>query len=680
MSTESMFTILIGTAIKSMAVLAAAFIVAFLMRGRSAASRHLVWIAAAVALLALPLLSTLMPQLQVPGTSVLISTPMFSATVTGTEASKTAPSAAIGSTQTTVTQTAVTQTASSLVNWRLALLVLWAAGAFLGFARMIAGSSAVWRARRNAKPLTDRALAVELAESLGIHRHVDFLESRAGSMPMTIGALHPALFMPSDASEWSEDRRRSVLLHELAHISRGDVALQLFARVAFILYWWNPLLWVASRELTKERERATDDLVLNAGTRASDYAGHLLEIARTARLTASMGWAAIAVARRSQLEGRLMAILDSDVNRKTRGRAGGWIAAAVAIALVAPLAALHAQDAQKQAIPADVDAYIRAANSQKNHEMLERAAKAAEDAQKYDTAQALLQSAAAIRATVSGDQSEQYAMGLMKLGDLEQKRRSVDSAAEFYTKAANILGSKPEAAPALMYLGTKATERKDFAAASVFFRRAQAADPTHAGLATMWMAIVKWHGGVGEEGAEALFKSALALQDPQSLDAANTMQVYARYLKTHEDREGAVELENRAEAIRKTVAQSGGVGFRSESIYSEAKGGYVQPTPSALPPGVYKIGGDVHQPFLIRKVEPEYSELARIAGFSGSVSLSVIVGTDGIPTNIQVRRPLGFGLDEKAVEAVGQWRFKPGVKGDTPVPVIAVIDVNFRLL
>jgi TonB family protein len=656
MSTESMFTILMGTAIKSIAVLAAAFIVAFLMRGRSAASRHLVWIAAAVALLALPLLSTLMPQFQVPGTSVLVSTPMFATTVTATEATKTAPSAAIGS-----TQTAVNQTASSLVNWRLALLALWAAGAFLGFARMIAGSSAVWRARRNARPLTDRALAVELAASLGIHRHVDFLESRAGSMPMTIGALHPALFMPSDSSEWSEDRRRSVLLHELAHISRGDVALQLFARVAFILYWWNPLVWVASRELTKERERATDDLVLHAGTRASDYAGHLLEIARTARLTTSMGWAAIAVARRSQLEGRLMAILDADVNRKTVGRAGGWIATAVAVALVAPLAALHAQDAQKQAIPADVDAFIRAANSQKNQEMLERAAKAAEEAQKYDTAQALLQSAAAIRATVSGDQSEQYALGLMKLGDLEQKRKDVASAIDFYTRAANILGAKPEAVPALMYLGKAAIGRKDFEPAYSFFERVQLADRVQGLRAYMWMAIVRQLEGKPEQ-AESLYKEALATQDPQSLDAANTMQVYAHFLKGFRTRsEEVADLEARADAIRKTAAP-------------------LAVAQVALPAGVYKIGGEVHQPALIRKVEPEYSELARIAGFSGSVQLSVVVGADGIPTNIQVRRPLGFGLDEKAIEAVSKWVFKPGVKGGEPVPVIAVIDVNFRLL
>ena len=86
------------------------------------------------------------------------------------------------------------------------------------------------------------------------------------------------------------------------------------------------------------------------------------------------------------------------------------------------------------------------------------------------------------------------------------------------------------------------------------------------------------------------------------------------------------------------------------------------------------------QPQLVKKVEPEYSELARIAQFEGSVRLSIVVGTDGVPSNIQVAKPVGFGLDEKAVEAVSQWQFKPGTKQGQAVPVFATVEVNFRLL
>lgn len=96
--------------------------------------------------------------------------------------------------------------------------------------------------------------------------------------------------------------------------------------------------------------------------------------------------------------------------------------------------------------------------------------------------------------------------------------------------------------------------------------------------------------------------------------------------------------------------------------------------------GAYRIGGDVSAPILVAKVEPEYSEEARKAKYSGTVLLSIIVGIDGLPRNVHVVRPLGLGLDEKAIEAVMKWRFRPGMKGGKPVPTAAQVEVNFRLL
>ncbi len=96
--------------------------------------------------------------------------------------------------------------------------------------------------------------------------------------------------------------------------------------------------------------------------------------------------------------------------------------------------------------------------------------------------------------------------------------------------------------------------------------------------------------------------------------------------------------------------------------------------------GAYKIGGEVSAPVLVNKVEPEYSEEARKAKYSGSVLLSIIVDATGTPREIHVVRPLGLGLDEKAIEAVSKWRFRPGMKGGRPVSTMAQVDVNFRLL
>ncbi len=102
-------------------------------------------------------------------------------------------------------------------------------------------------------------------------------------------------------------------------------------------------------------------------------------------------------------------------------------------------------------------------------------------------------------------------------------------------------------------------------------------------------------------------------------------------------------------------------------------------TGSGVGCSVYRIGGGVSAPVLIQKVEPEYTEQARAAKYQGTVLLYVEIGPDGAPTNIRVQRSLGLGLDEKAIEAVKQWRFKPGEKDGNPVPVSATIEVNFRL-
>jgi len=95
---------------------------------------------------------------------------------------------------------------------------------------------------------------------------------------------------------------------------------------------------------------------------------------------------------------------------------------------------------------------------------------------------------------------------------------------------------------------------------------------------------------------------------------------------------------------------------------------------------VYRIGNGVSAPRVASKKEPEYSQEARRARVEGTVALSLVVDKDGMAKNITVAKRLGFGLDEKAVEAVEEWRFVPGQKDGNPVPVLATIQVNFRLL
>ncbi len=117
----------------------------------------------------------------------------------------------------------------------------------------------------------------------------------------------------------------------------------------------------------------------------------------------------------------------------------------------------------------------------------------------------------------------------------------------------------------------------------------------------------------------------------------------------------------------------GGVGSGSGPGYGPGHGGN-------MGGGAYRIGGGVSPPSVILKVEPEYSEEARKAKFQGTVILFVVVDEKGNPRELKVIRPLGLGLDQKAIEAVEKWKFRPGMKDGKPVAVQATIEVNFRLL
>ena len=95
--------------------------------------------------------------------------------------------------------------------------------------------------------------------------------------------------------------------------------------------------------------------------------------------------------------------------------------------------------------------------------------------------------------------------------------------------------------------------------------------------------------------------------------------------------------------------------------------------------GVVHIGGGVSKPIVLYSVEPEFSEEARKAKFSGNVEVYLWVDTNGRPSHIRVVKPVGMGLDEKAVEAVRQYKFRPAMKDGKPVTVDLYIDVNFQI-
>jgi TonB family protein len=651
--------VLVGAALKSTLVLGAAWLIAFALRGRSAAARHLVWTAAAAALLALPLLSISLPSLRLGGGGGLLPANLglvFHASGTAGVDAAAAPVAAAPRTG----QPAMARAARP-INWKIWMMLVWAAGVALSLTQMLVACATMRRVRRRAASSPDHERVRALADALGIRHEVEVLETVPGGMPMTFGLLRPAIFMPTDAETWTPERRQMVLLHELAHVRRGDVATHLMARVALSLYWWNPLAWTAWREFLKERERAADDLVLTSGAAATEYAGHLLEVARSLHTAQPVAWAAVCMARPSQLEGRLMAILDRRLNRQQPGRLAAALAAVLAIAVVLPLAALQSLD--EPVLAPGVTATIQAATSQKNHQMLDQAAAAFEKARKFDDAQKLREAALAIREQVSGPQSVDYAVGLSNLGDLARKRGKMADAETDYSKAVAAVGDRAETAQALMYLSQGAFRTHDLEKATEYAQRARnvARPGPETGRIMTWMGQIREKQDGGAADAESLYTGALSQEDPNTPEAALTMEVYSRFLRSQERISEAEVMDARALAVRKGLVASAAGNLKGAAM-------------------TYRVGNGTTAPALLYKLEPSYTEEARAAKIAGTVLLQVVIDPSGIATDLQLIKGVGYGLDEQAVVAINQWRFKPGTRDGVPVPVQAQIEVNFRLM
>jgi beta-lactamase regulating signal transducer with metallopeptidase domain len=345
-----MIMLAIETAIKSSLVIAAATVVdRLLFRRASAAWRHLVWTLAVVGLLLLPILSVALPSWGVPihvdASTASVAPPMPQRSDAATL--RDAVPAAGGDLATTTAGTMDASPAASVasVSWLVALPALYAVGVMLNLIRLVLGARSVRRLAKRATALTDPAwtqLLVQCARSLSVRRPVRLLRSLDGTMPMAFGTLRPTILIPSVADTWSDDRRRAVLLHELAHIVRHDCFTQLMAAVTCTLYWVHPGVWWVARRLRVERELACDDRVLAIDSNARKYARHLLNLAytlggsRAPALTVSM-------ARPGQIEGRMLAVLDAARDRTIPALASCVAGLAIAVALVIPLAAAEAR-------------------------------------------------------------------------------------------------------------------------------------------------------------------------------------------------------------------------------------------------------------------------------------------------------------------------------------------------
>lgn len=289
--------LLLDSALKATVILFAAWTASLALRRTSAGVRHMVWLAAVLAVAMVPLALSI-PQTAIPSAARLV-VPAAVAAGSGVVARK--------------------------LPW---LLMIWAAGASLVLARLILGVIGAARITRSAA------------------NHSGILYSDRAATPMTWGFLRPVVILPAYAMEWTDAERDVVIRHEQAHIARHDWLWQMLANVATAVFWFHPLMWLASFELRREAEGAVDDCILAGGAEPSDYAGRLLDVAR--RLNGiTVPSAAIAMVRKPELETRVRSILDPSRRRAGAGILVRCAIALAAIALILPIAvtrqSVHAQ-------------------------------------------------------------------------------------------------------------------------------------------------------------------------------------------------------------------------------------------------------------------------------------------------------------------------------------------------
>lgn len=314
--------------IQSSLVLAGALLLAWVFRRRSAALRHAIIATGVLCACATPLIRHLVPEWESSPVSGVI---VLESSVQEPEAGGVAP----------------TTIPPAVREWQMAdvALAVWGGGAFLGLVVLGAGLFRLRQLRRSGRGRPGsswRHLVHRETAAIALRRRVTVVEVAHPTFAATWGVVRPTVVVPSSSRDWTGERLGLVLAHELAHVRRRDWLVHIAAAVLQSICWFNPLAWMASRELHRLSEQACDDAVLGLGVDEAVYAGHLIDLARVMG-THRRNWMfapAEAMARQSSLEGRVRAMMDTKLNRRPLGAAAKAVIVVALAALAVPAAAL----------------------------------------------------------------------------------------------------------------------------------------------------------------------------------------------------------------------------------------------------------------------------------------------------------------------------------------------------
>jgi TonB family protein len=522
----------------------------------------------------------------------------------------------------------------------LLAVTIWLAGTVAGAGVLLVGLARLRWLRASSSLVTDgpwHRLCADLARSCGLRRGVDLLFGPRPGLVATWGWRRPAVMLPAAASEWSAERMRVVLLHELAHVRHCDWLLQMAAEALRCVWWFNPLAWVVRARLRRESEHAADDLVLARGVPATTCATHLVELAKEARKHRRTWLPAPAMARPSHLERRLSAMLNSHANRRpmTR-RARFWsLGALVPAAMLVAGLQVGAQTARISGTVVDQDG-----NVVRNPEVTFTIREAWQSAgpMRYafvDQAGNVVRNPDITRISTTRSASAQL------IGRDDGSFEVFDLGPGEYILAVRTPGFEPLFRQFSLEAGEQREEEL------VLSRMPAGRQPL-----------------TGAESATTGTAPATTGRPPESIGSAVGQEP-----PPEPSSERIAELVERAAALQEQL----------QSVLDELQSVLGDPDqPAGRSDEPVRIGDGVPPPAKIHDVPPVYPPAAREAGVQGLVILEATIDPTGEVGNVEVLRSVPE-LEEAAIAAVEQWRYEPTLVDGAPVSVLMTVTINFLL-
>lgn len=656
---------LVDCTVKSTLILGMGFFAAWVLRKRSSSLRHSVWTASMIAVVSMPVLTTSLPAFRSSlklSTITRFSPPLKRLAISDDNSSGT-----------------IESSVAAVENQQRPLFVVWVwlAGAVFVVGLLVREGCRLIRIANSGAPFFDSRwfrMATEYCRRFGIRRSVRFVQSRTASMLVTWGALKPRVLVPEGADQWTERRMRAVLGHELAHVRRHDWFVQLIGECARAIYWFNPLVWLACHRLRQESERACDDAVLSLGVESTEYAAELLDLARMLK-TSSCSWApSLAMAHPSTLERRFAAMLNPAADRRTISWKMALLIGVMALCVTLPVAAM------------------RAPFQPQSGRLFGRV---------YDPTGAPIKNATIMvfdPAKNMRDITTSNAFGVFEFSRLPAGQYELQTSATGFepfqihavtvepnqdvnlniltVAAAGITASSP----GKPLEAEKRGQSANGITAPRLIRKVTPEYPANARDQRV-MAAVTLAAVIGTDGVPKSLRVVSAGVDADLARAAVDAVKQWRY-------EPALLNGQPVEAANTITVNFFNNAFVNFPPPPPPPPPPPAPEPPALttppppsppppPPGSrIRLGGNIQQTMLLTQVRPIYPPEAKEKRIQGIVILEVVVGKEGDVESVKVisGHPL---LQQSAVDAVSQWKYRPTLLNGEPVEVVTTVTVNF---